>query len=76
YYRFSDQEPYRMMTMSEENTPGLAAGVKAFAAHIEAKSPDAVLDYYLLAENVGAAEFLPLQYTRQPFTVKLSDLNK
>jgi hypothetical protein len=76
YYRFSDQEPYRMMTMSEENTPGLAAGVKAFAAQIEAKTQDAVLDYYLLAENVGAADFLPANYTRQPFMVKLSDLNK
>ncbi|HAD11193.1 MAG TPA: hypothetical protein DCF33_02020, partial [Saprospirales bacterium] len=76
YYRFSDQDPYVVMNMSEENTPGLAAGVKAFGVQIEAKTPEAVLDYYILAENVGAADFLPASYTRQPYKVKLSELNK
>ncbi|MBL7807599.1 MAG: CotH kinase family protein [Saprospiraceae bacterium] len=76
YYRFSDQEPYTMMIMSEENTPGLTAGVKAFGVQIEAKSPEAVLDYYLLAENVGAADFIPANYSKQPYKIKLSDLNK
>ncbi|HLP96665.1 MAG TPA: CotH kinase family protein [Saprospiraceae bacterium] len=76
YYRFSDQDPYSVMIMSEDNTPGLAAGVKAFGVQIEAKSQDAVLDYYLLAENVGAADFLPANYPKQPFKIKLSELNK
>ena len=76
YYRFSDQEAYIMMPMSEENTPGLTAGVKAFAAQVEAKSTDAVLDYYILAENVGAAGFMPANYTKQPNKIKLSELNK
>ncbi len=76
YYRFADTEPYTMVTMAEENTPGLAAGVKAFATQVEAKKPDAVLDYYILAENVGAAGFMPANYSKQPNKVKLSDLNK
>ncbi|MFZ4783756.1 MAG: CotH kinase family protein, partial [Armatimonadaceae bacterium] len=76
YYRFSDKDVYTMLTMSEENTPGLSAGVKTFAAQIEAKSPDAVLDYYLLAENVGAVRFMPANYTKQSYKVKLSELNK
>ena len=76
YYRFSNQEAYTMVAMSEENTPGLAAGVKAFSAQVEAKTVDAVLDYYILAENVGAAGFLPANYTKQPIMVKLSELNK
>jgi len=76
YYRFDDKEAYTMVPMSEENTPGLAAGVKAFAAQVEAKSQDAVLDYYILGENVGAAIFMPANYTRQPFKIKLSELNK
>ena len=65
-----------MTVMSEENTPGLAAGAKAFVAQVEAKNPEAVLDYYILAENVGAAGFFPANYARQPNKVKLSDLNK
>ncbi len=76
HYRFSDQDAYSIVAMSEENTPGLAAGVKAFAAQVEAKSLDAVLDYYILAENVGAAGFLPVNYTKQPYKIKLSELNK
>jgi hypothetical protein len=76
YYRFSDKEAYTMVTMSEENTPGLAAGVKTFVAQVEAKSPEAVLDYYILAENVGAARFMPANYTKQPYKIKLSELNK
>lgn len=76
YYRLADQEPYKMVVMSEENTPWLAAGAKAFMAQVEAKSQDAVLDYYILAENVGAAGFFPANYSRQPNKVKLSDLNK
>lgn len=76
YYRFSDKDAYTMVVMSEENAPGLAAGVKSFTAQVEAKNADAVLDYYLLAENVGAAGFLPANYSRQPNKVKLSDLNK
>ncbi len=76
YYRFSEKEAYVLAPMSEENTPGLAAGVKAFAADIEAKTQDAVLDYYILAENVGAVDFFPANYTKQPFKIKLSELNK
>ncbi len=76
YYRFNDKEAYTVTPMSEENTPGLAAGVKAFAADIDAKTQDAVLDYYILAENVGAVDFFPANYTKQPFKIKLSELNK
>jgi hypothetical protein len=76
YYRFNDKEAYTVAPMSEENTPGLAAGVKAFAADIDAKAQDAVLDYYILAENVGAVDFFPVNYTKQPFKIKLSELNK
>ena len=76
YYRFAPQDAYAMIAMSEENTPGLAAGVKSFAAQVEANSPEALLDYYILAENVGAAGFLPANYTRQPYKIKLSELNK
>ncbi len=76
YYRLSDKDAYSVMNMSEENTAGLPSGVKAFTAQIEANGSDAVLDYYILAENVGAAGFLPASYTKEPFKIKLSELNK
>ncbi|MDX1912358.1 MAG: CotH kinase family protein [Saprospiraceae bacterium] len=76
YYRFDAKEAYMMIPMSEESTAGLPAGVKAFGAQVEAKMADAVLDYFILAENVGAAGFMPANYTQQPYKVKLSDLNK
>ncbi|MFN0212735.1 MAG: CotH kinase family protein [Saprospiraceae bacterium] len=76
YYRFADQNAYTMVSMSEESLPGLAAGVKAFSVQVEAKSPESVLDYYILAENVGAADFMPANYTKQPYKIKLSELNK
>lgn len=76
YYRFSDQDAYTMVAMSEENAPGLAAGVKSFSTQVEAKSMESVLDYYILAENVGAAGFMPVNYTKQPYKIKLSELNK
>jgi hypothetical protein len=76
YYRLSDKDAYSVMNMSEENTAGLPSGVKAFTAQIEANGSDAVLDYYILAENVGAAGFLPAGYTKEPVKIKLSELNK
>ncbi|MDO8367119.1 MAG: CotH kinase family protein [Saprospiraceae bacterium] len=76
YYRFADQNAYTMVPMPEENAAGLAAGVKAFAVQVEAKSMEDVLDYYILAENVGAAGFMPVNYTKQSFKIKLSELNK
>ena len=56
---------------------GLANGVKAFSALIDApNSDDAVLDYYLMAENAGAAVFFPATYSFKPNMVILSELNK
>lgn len=76
YYRFNDKDAFTMVTMSEESAPGLAAGVKSFATQVEAKSQDAVLEYYIVAENVGAVSFMPANYTKQAYKISLSELNK
>ena len=76
YYRFGDKQPYTSMVMTEEPSTDMPSGVKVFSANIEAKSEDAVLDYYLLAENAGTVAFSPLNYFSKPYKVKLSDLNK
>lgn len=76
YYRLKDTDPYSMMAMTEEPTKNLPTGAKEFSAVIEGKSTDAVLDYYILAENAGTVTFSPANYTKQPSKVKLSDLNK
>lgn len=76
YYRFNDKQPYSVMPMNEEAGDGLPSGVKLFSVAIEAKTEDAVLDYYLLAENAGTVAFMPSNYMYKPYKVKLKDLNK
>jgi len=75
YYRFANTEPYTLVPMNEDvsNEP---SGMKAFSVIIEAKSMDAVLDYYIVAENAGTVAFVPSTYMNKPYMVKLSDLNK
>jgi hypothetical protein len=65
-----------MVPMNEDNTGGLPSGVKGFTASIEAEGPDTEMEYYLVAENAGSVNFAPAGYTREPYKVKLSDLNK
>lgn len=76
YYRFGDDQAYMPMVMTEEASTDLPSGMKAFSANIEAKSDDAVLDYYILAENAGTVSFAPRDYFSKAYKVKLSDLNK
>jgi hypothetical protein len=76
YYRFSDSEPYNVMPMDDDAAGALPSGMKAYAANVDAKSADAVLTYYIVAENAGTVAFSPLNYVGKPYTVKLSDLNK
>lgn len=76
FYRFSKSEPYMMLPMSEDNSSALPSGMKAFTAMVEAKTKDAELDYYIVAENAGTVGFSPANYTKEPYKVKLSELNK
>lgn len=76
YYRYNAKDVYDVMPMSEESSNDLPTGVKAFSANVDAKSADAVLDYYLVVENAGTVSFVPADYAVKPSKVKLSDLNK
>jgi hypothetical protein len=76
YYRFADDQLYKSMVMSEEPSSGLKPGSKMFSASIDAADENAVLDYYILAENAGTVSFTPRAYMNSPYKVKLSDLNK
>lgn len=76
YYRFHDRDAYAIVPMTEEPSNDLPSGVKAFSAVVDGMSPDAVLDYYILAENAGTVSFMPVDYTKKSYKVKLSDLNK
>ncbi len=76
YYRFDHSQSYSLVPMNEDNTGGLPSGVKSFTASIEAKGPDTEMEYYIVAENAGSVNFAPAGYTREPYRVKLSDLNK
>ncbi len=76
YYRFNEKDAYTPMLMPEESGTDKPSGVKSFSMNIDAKSADAVLDYYILTENAGTVSYTPQGYTKQPTKVKLSDLNK
>lgn len=76
YYRFDDKEPYTIVPMNEEPSNDMPSGMKSFSVIIEGKSMDAVLDYYMIAENAGTVSFVPSNYMNKPYKVKLSDLNK
>lgn len=76
YYRFAATEAYMPIPMNEEASNDLPSGVKSFSVSIDGKSADAVLDYYIVAENAGTVSFLPTAYMNKPYMVKLSDLNK
>ena len=65
-----------MLPMSEDNSSAMPSGMKAFTAMVEAKTKDAELDYYIVAENAGTVGFSPANYTKEPYKVKLSELNK
>jgi len=76
FYRFEGQLDFTHLNMIEEASSDLPSGVKMFSALVEAKSADDTLEYYILAENAGTAQFTPSNYTSKPFKIKLSDLNK
>ncbi|MCS6928230.1 MAG: CotH kinase family protein [Saprospiraceae bacterium] len=77
YYRFQNQQPFQSAVMLEDaSTATLPAGTKAFTLSIEAPSSDAVLEYYLMAENAGTVQFSPSNYFKAPYRVSLAELNK
>lgn len=78
YYRFADTEPYMMMTMTEEASKDLKAGVKQFSAAVPPPpgNTEPTLDYFLVAENAGTVAFSPNTYMGKANKIALSDLNK
>ncbi len=75
YHRLNPTAAYTVTPMQEEKAD-LPSGTGMFVASVEAHSPDAVLEYYIVAETVGTIGIAPANYTKQPNKVKLSDLNK
>jgi hypothetical protein len=75
-YRFNKNEAFTTIPMSEDNTTTMASGMKAFTVMVEAKTRDAEMEYYIIAENAGTVGFAPANYTQQAYKIKLSELNK
>ena len=75
-YRFNITEPYSTIPMSEDNTTTMPSGMKAFTAMVEAKTREAEMEYFIIAENAGTVGFAPVNYSKQALKIKLSDLNK
>jgi CotH kinase protein len=76
YYRFNSTEPYSTIPMSEDNTTAMTSGMKSFTAMVEAKTREAEMEYFIIAENAGTVGFVPINYSKQALKIKLSDLNK
>ncbi|MFN4080546.1 MAG: CotH kinase family protein [Saprospiraceae bacterium] len=78
FYRFKDGDPYKPAVMADDaSAQDLPAGFKQYAIAIEAPAgEDAEMEYYIVAENSGAASFYPPTYTQKGLKVKLADLNK
>ncbi|MBP6811323.1 MAG: CotH kinase family protein [Saprospiraceae bacterium] len=75
-YRFQSTEPYTTIPFSEDNTSTMPSGMKAFSVLVEAKTRDAELEYYIIAENAGTVGFTPSNYTKEAYKIKITDLNK
>ena len=76
HYRFNHSEPYTVIHMSEENASTMPSGMKAYSVLLEARTKDAELDYFIVVENAGTVGIEPVDYTKRPYKVKLSELNK
>lgn len=75
YHRLNSSAAYSVTPMQEEKAD-LPSGTGMFVATVDASSPDAVMEYYIVAETPGSVGISPANYARQPHKVKLSDLNK
>lgn len=76
FYRFDTSMPFQAVSMDEDSAAGYGAGVKAFKKSIKAPSSDAVMQYYLMSENATMANFQPRDYSINPISVSLADLNR
>ncbi len=77
YYRFNKTQPYQSIAMDDDASGGeLKAGAKKYKTVIKAPALDAQMEYFIVAENAGAASFHPANYTKAPAVVALNDLNK
>jgi hypothetical protein len=76
FYRFDTSMPFQAVSMEEEGSSGSGPGIKSFKKSIKAPSSDAVMQYYLMSENATMANFLPKDYTINPASVSLSELNR
>jgi hypothetical protein len=77
YYRLDPKQPYTIVPMEEDTSiKNLPNGTKVYVGMVDAKNADAVIEYYILAENAGAVSYSPTNYTQKTHKASLAELNK
>lgn len=77
FYRFNSDDAYEHAFMSDDgNSKDGEMADKVFGVTIKAPADAGSIEYYILAENVGAVAFSPKDYMFAPFKAELEELNK
>ena len=77
FYRFDSKETFMKVTMKDdgESHDG-EANDALFGAIISPNSPEAKIEYYILAENSKAVSFNPSNYVQQLHSATLEEINR
>ncbi len=77
YYRFSDSEPFRMMTMEDDgNNHDGEAGDEVFGAVVQPAAGARDIQFYIVAENARSMSYSPTRYMYEQYRANLDELNK
>ncbi len=77
FYRFNAEDAFEQAFMADDGThKDGEAGDKIFGVTISPPNGQDSIEYYILAENVGAVAFSPSNYMFEPYEETLEALNK
>ena len=76
HYRFNDSEPFMQAPMRDDGQQADGeANDSVFGAVIKPPSGATAIEYYIFAENAGAASFEPSRYMYERYSASLEELN-
>ncbi len=77
YYRYEGETAFRETFMADDGQHHDGeAGDKIFGVTIKPDNGQKRIEYFILAENIAAAAFAPVNYMYEPYSSDLEDLNK
>ncbi len=77
FYRFDPGEPFTEVSMKDDgNSHDGEANDALFGVAVSPNSPDAMIEYYILAENSKAVSFHPSNYVQELHSATLEEINR